>query len=93
MNMFVAAILGIVDILAGIIILFNFHAPGAFILFLILFVKGLMSMMADTIGKIYGFLDIIAGIIILFGINAGLGLSVILFLFFIYKGLVSIIPR
>lgn len=85
-------ILGIIDIIAGLIILFNLNTGAGFILFLILFSKGLLSMMADTIGKIYGTFDIFAGILILFNINLGLAISIILFMFFIYKGLVSLIP-
>ena len=86
-------VLGIIDIIVGIIILFNFPVAGAFILFLILLGKGLLSMMADNIGKIYGAFDIIAGIIILFSINIGFGLAIFFFLFFLYKVLVSLVPR
>ena len=91
--MFAAVFLGFIDIISGLVILFNIHTDFSFILFLIMLLKGLMSMMADTIGKIYGALDIIAGVIILFGINIGSGFSVALFLFFVYKGIVSIVPR
>ena len=91
--MILVKILGIIDIIAGLFILFNLHTGINGILFIILLVKGLTSMMADNIGKIYGAFDIVAGVLILFSINTGLGIAVILFLFFVYKGMVSLIPR
>ena len=91
--MIIAQLLGIVDILVGVLILFNFHTPLALIIFIIMIGKGVLSLMADIVGKVYGVLDMIGGVIVLLGLNFGLGVSVVLFLFFIYKGLVSLMPR
>jgi uncharacterized membrane protein HdeD (DUF308 family) len=85
-------VLGIVDILVGVILLFSVPVPGAAILFVILLGKGILSLMADTLGKVYGILDIAAGVIIMFNISTGLGLAIVLFVFFVYKGLVSLVP-
>lgn len=90
--MLLVKILGVVDIIAGLVILFNVHTGLDFLLFVILFVKGLASMMADNIGKVYGAFDILAAFLILFAINTGIGIAVLLFLFFVYKGLVSLMP-
>ncbi len=91
--MLLVKILGIVDILAGLVILFSFYTGADIVLFVIMFAKGLTSMMADNLGKIYGAVDIIAGLLILFAVNPGIGISIALFLFFIYKGVMSLVPR
>ncbi len=83
--------LGAIDILVGIMILFNFQPPLAIIILVIMFIKGLMSLVGDITAKIYGAADIFAGIVIFFGINLGGTASTILFLFFMYKGIVSLV--
>ena len=84
-------ILGVIDVLVGLMILFNFKPPFAIIILVIMFIKGLMSLVGDMTAKIYGAVDIFAGIVIFFGINLGGGVSTVLFLFFMYKGIVSLV--
>ena len=87
----IVKVLGIIDIVAAVLILFNVNAGINFVIFLALLAKGLMSMMADGVGKVYGAFDIAAAFMIVYAINPGAGIAMILFFFFIYKGLVSLV--
>ena len=82
-------ILGMLDILCGIMIIYPFHGVAALVAILIL-LKGLISIISSAASKWYfdylGWIDVIAALLILLNIN---------FVFFaalpILKGLYSII--
>jgi hypothetical protein len=83
-------ILGIIDIIAALLILFWVGAPFMIKIFfiIVLLVKGIPSLFADFIGKIYGIVDIITAIVFIFGVNLGVG-SIILAAILMFKGLFS----
>src|SRR3989344_2242235 len=82
-------ILGIIDLIVGIALLF--HTPFnevRLLLSSILVIKGLASLFADILGKIYGIVDISAGIIFFYGLNVG-ALNIIIAGILIYKAAFS----
>jgi len=84
-------ILGVVDIIAALFLLFWIGAPFwlKFVFILILFVKGIPSLFADLIGKIYGIVDIITAIVLTFSIALPGVVAVLLAIILVFKGLFS----
>ncbi|MCX6815433.1 MAG: hypothetical protein NT120_01095 [Candidatus Aenigmarchaeota archaeon] len=86
-------VLGIIDILSALIILFNiynihwiitnFHAT-------VLIIKGIASV-ADSVGVIFGMVDIICALFIFFAVTGLWPLKVLLVIILIYKGSLSLI--
>ena len=87
-------ILGIVDILSALMILFNVYNIHWIITnghFLIMLIKGTLSLIDGPAGIIMGAADIITAFFILFAITGLLPLKIILFVILIYKGAISLV--
>jgi len=85
-------LLGVIDIIVGFVLLFNFPLDESVKLtfVLILSVKGIASLFADLLGKIYGVVDVVAGITLFYGLSIG-DFSIVLAGVLIYKGFFSLL--
>lgn len=87
----IVRILGIIDIIAALMILFWLNAPFLikFIPIVVLLIKGVPSLFADLVGKIYGVVDIITAIVLAFSIQLPGIVIVLLAIVLVFKGLFS----
>lgn len=84
--------LGIVDILTALFILFNIYPPYIGLLFfLIHFIKGVISVGADPIGQVYGIVDIVSAFMILLSLNLPMIIEVVVMGVLMFKGITSLI--
>ncbi len=88
----IVKILGIMDIIAALLLLFWVGAPFVvkIIFILVLFGKGLTSLFADLVGKVYGIVDLSAAVILLFSIQINIVIAILLAGILVFKGLFSL---
>ena len=90
--MFVVKILGIIDIITALAIFLDINLLILTVpLFLIHLIKGLMSMVADLLGRIYGIVDIVSAFAILFILNLPFVLEAFLVIILMFKGITSLL--
>jgi hypothetical protein len=85
-------LLGVVDILTALFILFNIYPPYiGLVFFLIHFGKGVASLGADPVGQIYGIVDIVSAFMILLSLNLPLLIEAPVMGVLMFKGITSLI--
>ncbi len=87
-------ILGIVDIISALIIIFNVYNIHWIITWthaIVLLAKGGPSLITDAPGIVYGLTDILAALFIIFAVPDLLPIKIILFLILVGKGAFSLI--
>lgn len=92
--MFILKVIGIIDFLSAVIILFNIYNIPWVVSFIHVFVmlgKGTTSLFADPVGKVFGVVDIITGILILFAVTGFAEIKIVLAVVLVYKAFVSML--
>jgi hypothetical protein len=87
-------ILGLLDIIAALMIIFNIygiHYVITFFFVIIFVIKGLSILLADALGVVMGLTDIVAGLFILFAVVGLMPLKIIIFVILIGKGFMSLV--
>jgi len=85
-------LLGIVDIISALVILFsayNVHWILTYGHAFILLVKGVPSMLDGPVGIVMGLTDIITAVFIVFAVTGLLPVKIVLVIILVYKGAVS----
>lgn len=92
--MFILKIIGVIDFLSAVIIIFNIYNIPWIVSFIHVFVmlgKGTTSLFADPVGKVFGVVDIITGIMILFAVTGFAEIKIVLAAILVYKAFVSML--
>lgn len=87
-------LLGIIDIISALIILFNLYHISWIISavhVIVLLAKGAPSLFGDAPAILMGSVDVITAILIIFGVTGLLPLKIILFIVLVGKGALSLI--
>ncbi|MBI4170729.1 MAG: hypothetical protein HY514_03475 [Candidatus Aenigmarchaeota archaeon] len=86
-------ILGAIDIFSALIIIFNIyniHWIITTVHVIVLFVKGITSLISDAPGVVMGLTDIMAALFIYFAVTGLLPIKIILFIVLVGKGAYSL---
>ncbi|MBI3190903.1 hypothetical protein HYZ41_04335 [archaeon] len=87
-------VLGIIDILSAMILLFNaynIHWVITNIHIIIMTFKGLFGMLGGPVGIVMGTTDILTAVFIMFAITGLLPIKIILIIILLYKGVASLV--
>ncbi len=85
-------VLGVVDIITALAIYMNVNLLFLTVpLFLIHFVKGVLSVGADIVGKLYGLVDLISAVVILFIFDLPVFIEWFVVIILLFKGATSLL--